>query len=121
MASFKQAISSILPLQTQSALLLLRYCVISRLNHLLRTIPMTLTAATAHRANDEIWKAVKTLLDVPDETKARKLYIDLASTIPIALGGLGMTDPSHTLTGAFLAGMKDGLQQLQTSFPEDYD
>ena len=126
LASFKQAISSILSLQTQSALLLLRYCVISRLNHLLRTIPATLTAATAHRANDEIWKAVKTLLDVPDETEARKLHFDLnrartASTIPIALGGLGMTDPSHTLTGAFLAGIKDGLQQLQTSYPADFD
>ena len=93
LTSFKNLLSTFLPLQTQCALLLLRHCGINRLNHLWRTVPSSIAAPTAKRADDTIWTtSTKAILDVPSEAEAERLQFKLtrartASTLPLSKGG----------------------------------
>ena len=41
--------------------------------------------------------------------------------LPISMGGAGLTDPYDTVTGAFLAGLKDGLRSIQPDHPQVFD
>ena len=123
---FKRVTSSFTKLQAQSALLLLRGCGITRLNHLFRTTPSALSAPIAGRANDHIWATLQAILDIPSDGEAAELHFNhsrarTASNLPISMGGLGMTNPFDALPGAFLAGLKDGIQSLAQHFEEDHD
>ena len=123
--TFESTISTFTQLSTQAALLLLRACGITRLNHFLRSTPSVLSAPFAGRARDHIWNTINTILDIPDEETATRLHFNrirarTASELPISMGGLGMTNLFDTLSGAFLAGLKDGVQVLEKHFPADY-
>ena len=123
---FRKTLSLIPTLQVQSALLLLRYCGINRLNYLFRCVPAKFTGKIAASADDIIWKTVKSILAIPEETQATELLLDLnrartLSQLPLSKGGMGLTNPASTLTGAYLAGIKEGLQQLKATSVDDFN
>jgi hypothetical protein len=73
--------------------------------------------------NDIVIICRKPEAEVLDDSQLRLEMNNAKTTVFSPLGDLA--DAANwnckVQPGAFLTGMKDGLQQLQTSFPEDYD
>lgn len=109
--SMKSSLEKLLRLPSQHALLLLRYCVVSKLNHLFRTCPSLLCVQAAKVFDDNIWEIVRKLLDVPDDPECAQLGWDLvraraALSLPLRMGGCGIAPSSLVLPSAFAAGTR---------------
>ena len=125
-ASLKTICLSFPALSVQSAYLLLRFCGVQRLNHLWRTTPSSIAIHFSKEISTIIWTTTRSILRLPQDDNAIASTFDFARArnslkLPISMGGAGLTDPYDTVTGAFLAGLKDGLRSIQPNHPQVFD
>jgi hypothetical protein len=73
----------------QAAWLLLTYCAAPRAQHLLRTVPPTLSATAAAAHDEAVWETLARLLQEPAPT-ALPLSSRTLAFLPARLGGLGL-------------------------------
>ena len=96
----------------QGAMLLLRYCHTTRLNHLARGAETLEPAAMIH---DQQTKSTFTPLlrfgDISDPSWVQ-------ATLPVRLGGLGLISLQKILPFAYLSGWAHSLQSLPDRFPD---
>ena len=98
---------------TQSALLLLRYCHINRLCHLLRSIPPQDLSHAAVIHDRQTRTAFTKLLNI-DEMTAEPWA---QATLPVRYGGFGMTPATHLSPIAFASGWAHSFHVLLDRFP----
>jgi hypothetical protein len=104
-------LSKLSELPLQHAVLLLRYCIVSKMNHLYRSCPPSLCAEAAKVFDELVWETVRSLLDAPPESECASLGFDLqrarmALSLPLRMGGCGLTPSSLVLPAAFVAGTR---------------
>ncbi len=97
----------------QTALLLLRYCCVHKINHTIRNLPPSITRDCAIRHDQSIttslsWFVSPSILDDDAILQAR---------LPLNQGGLGLTSAEQTAPAAYLAGLADALRISESLFP----
>ena len=92
----------------QSALVLLRFCHVSRANFFLRTTPPEFTQPAAVSMNSSTMRTLASILGVPGLSKAEKCQ----ASLPITMGGLGLTDPIKTSLVAYASSLALCLHPL---------
>ena len=98
----------------QYAWLLTYYCVVPRLNHLLRQVPPDLAETTAQRHDNFTLDTLQQLLG----TTALDEKTQLQAKLPLRQAGLGLRDSHTTSTAAFWASWADSFQFLCERFPD---
>ena len=96
----------------QSGCLLLRYCHVTRMNHLIRSVnPEHVRSAV--QAHDSLTKSTFIrLVQCPDLTSKQWLQ----ATLPIRHGGFGLTNIESLSADAFVAGWAQSIQALPARF-----
>jgi len=109
----------------QSAWLLLYFCAVPRINHLLRTVPPqhVRVAARAHDAN--VLNCFQKIFHIPNrqqwETNLQGLSFGTwvkQARLPLRLGGCGLRDSTRTSRAAYWASWADCMPDLGRRFPE---
>ena len=113
-------LDDICALPLQHAQLVLRYCITSKINNLLRACPTQLITPVARRFDDLVWNTISRLLDVPAD--AEDLGFDLPRaravlSLPLRMGGCGLAPATVVAPGAFLAGVSAVHASLERLFP----
>lgn len=114
-------LESLQELPLQHAFLLLRYCVTSKINTLLRTCPMALTAEAAKRFDGMVWDCVRKLLAIPEDACDRGFNLERAKAVialPLRMGGCGLAAASLSAPSAFVAGVASAYASLKALRPE---
>ena len=98
----------------QSSWLLLRFCAEPRANHLLRSLPPTLSAEYAQAHDAALWHC---LLQLLGETTNSDNHADLQrargiASLPACMGGLGLRSAALHAPAAYWAGWADALLML---------
>ena len=102
----------------QCAWLLLAMCASPRADHLLRTLPPSLSASYARGHDDAVWRCLLALLGEegdadPEVAAARRLAL-----LPARLGGLGLQCAVRTAPAAYWAAWADALPVLRARRPD---
>ena len=103
----------------QCSWLLLLFCAEPRANHLLRTLPPTLSRLYAQAHDDALWQCLQTLLGETDDENFPAQYPrarDIAS-LPAHMGGLGLRSATLHAPAAYWAGWADALFMLAQRQP----
>ena len=114
-------------LEPQHAYAILRYCVTSKVNHLWRTTPPSVSKSMALRMDDLVWKTTAMIAGLPpDEGTWGKLGVreERARTIaalPFSLGGLGLGCALRNATTGHLAGFSACLKLTKHHHAEIHD
>jgi hypothetical protein len=93
----------------QAAQLLLRYCVLSKPTHLLRTLPPSITEAFTARFDAAALECITSTLDLPTPLSAEAL-LDLS--MPFRLGGLGYRPTSRVRHPAYWGAAASSLSAV---------
>ena len=108
----------------QSAWLLLYFCAVPRINHLLRTLPprRALIAAASHDISiREVFQNIFGIASRADWSfELHGITYDNwvhQSTLPLRLGGMGLRDSARTAPAAFWASWADSLPDSVQQFP----
>ena len=97
----------------QSGCLLLRYCHVTHMNHLIRSVNSE-HVRSAVQAHDSLTKSTFIrLVQCPDLTSKQWLQ----ATLPIRHGGFGLTNIESLSADAFVAGWAQSIQALPARFP----
>ena len=109
---------------SQDAWLLLLFCAVPRINHILRTTPPTQAAALAAAHDERISTAFDQLLGLPpdcdtqtDHGVGRRVWLRQAR-LPLRLGGCGLRDSARTSPAAYWASVADCLPVLHGRYPQ---
>lgn len=100
----------------QAAWLLLTYCAAPRAQHLLRTVPPTLSATAAAAHDEAVWETLARLLQEPAPT-ALPLSSRTLAFLPARLGGLGLYAAARLAPAAYWASWADALPVLRQRVP----
>jgi hypothetical protein len=92
----------------QSAVVLLRFCHVTRANFFLRTTPPVFTKPAAKAMRKGTMKALASILGVPGFTVKEWAQ----ASLPITMGGLGLTDPNVTVKVAYASSLALCLHPL---------
>ena len=102
----------------QIRMLLLRYCVVSKTNFMLRVSPPALTAAASAIYEEAIMDIVKSCLPFNVHSAPLTDTMKEQAFLPLRMCGLGLSKPSAVAHGAYIAGFLAALQQLRKHKPE---
>ena len=102
---------------TQSSMLLLRYCHIPRINHLGRTVALSLMKSAARIHDSLSQSSFKHLITCPDLENNQWTQ----ATLPIRHGGFGMSLTESLSSIAFVSSWAHSLVQLPKSFKDIQD
>ena len=104
--------------------LLLYFCAVPRINHLLRTVPPDLVQGFAGRHDASIQDTFKALFAIPSEESWDANLHSIAystwlcqSQLPMRLGGCGLRNSTRTSNAAYWASWADALQGICQRFP----
>lgn len=100
----------------QSAWLLLTYCAAPRAQHLLRTLPPSMSAPYARAHDAAIWHTLQNMLG--EDTEAALAPARDLAFLPARLGGLGLFYAEHLAPAAYWAAWADALPVLQQRRPQ---
>ena len=100
--------------QLQHAWLLLYFCLVPRLNHLLRQVPPRLLQETTHGFDQLIEGGLRELLQAPGPLPQACLR---QARLPLREGGLGLRDNSAIAPAAYWSSWADVLPELQSRYP----
>ena len=102
----------------QSAWLLLLHCASTRANHSLRVVRPEWALEFARAHDQEVWECLCHILTVPTgpESVARA-----STTLPLAMGGLGLRSAERTRWPACWASWADTLPMIRERHPEVAD
>ena len=98
---------------SQSSVLLLRHCHSTRLNHLARTVPVSLLIPAAQKHDRTSCQTFRNILGTEDLSPALWNQISL----PVKKGGFGVSPLERVSPAAFLAGWAHTCQSLLDRFP----
>ena len=108
----------------QSAWLLLYFCAVPRLNHLLRTTPPTASRRTAEMHDQNVLDTFRRLFGIgsPDswDPDLHDIHYDtwvMQARLPLRYGGLGLRDCVLLAPAAYWASWADYLRSLVMGFP----
>ena len=108
----------------QHAWLLLYYCAVPRLNHLLRTTPPARVASAAQLHDDRILSIFQTIFSIPrsadwmDELHGIPFQTWVKQArLPLRLGGIGLRDSGRTAAAAYWASWADTIPNITARFP----
>ena len=103
----------------QAAWLLLYYCAVPRLNHLLRTLPPRLVQPLAEAHDTSIMEVFAQLFNIPPKTTwnttTHGIPYDtwlMQAQLPIRFGGMGLRHSGETAYAAYWASWADVLPSL---------
>ena len=97
----------------QIRMLLLRYCVVSKTNFMLRVSPPALTAAASTIYEAAIMDIVKSCMPFNVHSAPLTDTMKEQAFLPLRMCGLGLSKPSAVAHGAYIAGFLAALQQLR--------
>ena len=99
----------------QSAWLLLLHCASTRANYMLRVVRPEWALDFAQAHDQEVWECLCSILAVPvgEESIAR-----MSTTLPMALGGLGLRSAERSKWSAFWSSWADTLPMIKERHPE---
>ena len=109
---------------TQSTWLLFLFCVVPRINHLLRTVPPAQAAGLASRHDDRIFRSFCDIIGVGPDTDTRdthgiaKELWERQARLPLHMGGCGLRSSTRTSAAAYWASVADSLPVLSSRCPE---
>jgi len=108
----------------QVSWLLLYFCAVPRINHLLRTVPPSLMHSTGQNHDRAIKSVFQVLFSLGDEeTWNTQLHRVSAPTcmqqasLPLRLAGCGLRDSVRTSSAAYWASWADSLEVINARFP----
>ena len=108
----------------QASWLLLYFCAVPRINHLLRNVPPSLVRSTAVRHDNAIQTVFKTLFGISDADAWDEGLHQVThqacmkqATLPHRLAGCGLRDSARTSPAAYWASWADSISVLQSRFP----
>ena len=97
----------------QSGCLLLRYCHVAHMNHLIRSVNPEHVRSAVQAHNSLTKSTFIRLVQCPDPTSKQWLQ----ATLPIRHGGYGLTNIESLSADAFVAGWAQSIQALPARFP----
>ena len=108
----------------QSAWLLLYYCAVPRLNHLLRTLPPTIVQYIATQHDPTILDTFQRLFGISTcdswDQQLHGVAYDtwiLQAQLPLRMGGMGLRNSSRTAPATYWASWADVVPDLLRRFP----
>ena len=101
----------------QCAWLVLALCAVPRANHLLRTVPPSVSAGYAAAHDDLLWETLLKLLGEEPHDAQHLALARLVAELPVRLGGLGLQSAARTAPAAYWAGWADSLAELRKRCP----
>ena len=108
----------------QASWLLLYFCAVPRINHLLRTVPPDGNSSIANAHDDSIRVAFRTMFGIPGEASwdadLHKMSYEACANqaqLPLRLGGCGLRNSTRTAHAAYWASWADSLQGLCQRYP----
>ena len=102
----------------QCAWLLLAMCASPRADHLLRTLPPSLSASYARGHDDAVWRCLLALLGEEDDADPEVAAARRLALLPARLGGLGLQCAVRTAPAAYWAIWADALPVLRAHRPD---
>ena len=109
----------------QASWLLLCFCAVPHVNHLLRTLPPSTSHQVAKKHDESIMAVFRELFGIQsprewDETLHGLHYITWSrqAQLPLRHGGCGMRDSLSTRRAAYWASWADSLPDIISRFPE---
>ena len=102
----------------QAAWLLLTFCAAPRAQHLLRTVPPSLSRQYANDHDEAIWQTLLALLGRDDAAPPTSRHL---AFLPARLGGLGLFGAALAAPAAYWAGWVDSLAVLAQRAPAAAD
>ena len=109
----------------QMAWLLLYYCAIPRLNHLLRTTPPSQSREAAATHDRNVLETFRALFGIPGHDNWDNNVHGISyntwvaqATLPLRYAGLGLRDSTRLAPAAYWASWADSLHNLNRGFPE---
>ena len=99
----------------QSAWILLLHCAAAKATYLLRVLPPDSVAPFAAAHDEGLWQCFCRLLDISPEQHHVTRNM---TTLPVAMGGLGLRNARRTSRAAYWASWVDCLQMIQERQPE---
>ncbi|CAI5513981.1 unnamed protein product [Closterium sp. Naga37s-1] len=109
-------LGSLASIHPQHALLLLSRCISRRIGYILRTTPAdVLPLSEWHAWCSELLNTALTAASIqPPRREAEINFLLRQANLPVALGGLGLTDPTTEAAPAYLASTTEALQLLRS-------
>ncbi|CAI7856659.1 unnamed protein product [Closterium sp. NIES-54] len=109
-------LGSLASFHAQHTLLLLSRCISRRIGYLLRTTPAdVLPLSEWHAWCAELLNTALTAASIqPPRREAEFNFLIRQATLPVALGGLGLTDPTTEAAPAYLASTTEALRLLRS-------
>ena len=108
----------------QVAWLLLYFCAVPRINHLLRTVAPTLVRGIAENHDNAIQNTFRILFNIAEEDvwdiNLHGVSFQLAmqqATLPLRLAGCGLRNSVRTSPAAYWASWADSIGVIQSRFP----
>jgi len=108
----------------QASWLILYFCAVPKINHLLRTLAPSQSRHVARSHDQAILEVFGGLFGIPsqddfDETlhRVRHEAVMQQSTLPLRLGGCGLRDSERTSSAAYWASWADAVWVLRCRFP----
>ena len=102
----------------QCAWLLLAMCASPRADHLLRTLPPSLSASYARGHDDAVWRCLLALLGEEDDADPEVAAARRLALLPARSGGLGLQCAVRTAPAAYWAAWADALPVLRARRPD---
>jgi len=113
-AALRDSIGKLLWLEDkQTAMLLMRFCVVQRANHLLRSLPPSALAEFTAEYDAQVHGFLARMVEPSTLTDHAKLI----ASLPVSQGGLGITPLAVTSKAAYLGGLADAMRSLNVLFP----
>ncbi|CAI5983269.1 unnamed protein product [Closterium sp. NIES-64] len=109
-------LGSLASIHPQHALLLLSRCISRRVGYLLRTTPAdVLPLSEWHTWCAELLNTALTAASIQSPRRQAEFnFLLRQATLPVALGGLGLTDPTNEVAPAYLASTTEALRLLRS-------
>ena len=111
----------------QISWLLLYFCAVPRMNHLLRTLPPRLVEQLAIEHNNRIWETFCKIFTIPDAdafdanlNRVPYTCCRRQAKLPMRYGGLGLRDSLRVSPAAYWASWGDSLPILMHRFHGGY-
>lgn len=109
----------------QSAWLLLYFCAVPRINHLLRTVPPELARSFAQDHDNSIQTVFRHSFAIPEEpawdASLHRISYEMwarQSKLPLRLGGCGLRSSLRVSSAAYWASWADSLRGICERFPD---
>ena len=106
----------ILAVQDLQCAWLLLFCAATRANYFLRVVQPALSQRFAAAHDEDVWSCIQELLGIEGTTRVRQL-----SSLPFALGGLGLRSAVRGRIAAYWASWADTLPRIRERHPRIAD